>query len=176
LPQHVFRHVPATVAAVDVLLGEPFFCDGRFGVSDPCALPRARRVLLLDTMLVGTAVDLTPSLERFDGPLVTVFRSGHKLDQSGLELANEGIAQIFMRDTAVDAADNLRRIRGLTGSGLTLDELASLSAPWFLDRAYLQGYTAAIFAHHRLCQEGGGGHWPSGHRATRHHNPSRWML
>jgi hypothetical protein len=41
----------------------------------------------------------------------------------------------------------LRRIRSLTGSGLTLDELAVLSAPWFLDRTYMQDYTAAIFAH-----------------------------
>ncbi|HTG26450.1 MAG TPA: hypothetical protein VK681_41020, partial [Reyranella sp.] len=91
---------------MDILLAEPVFCDGRFGVSDPRGLPRARRALLLDTTLVGTAVDLSPWFERFDGPLVAVFRSG-----------------------------------------LTLDELAALSAPWFLDRTYLQDYTAAIFAH-----------------------------
>jgi hypothetical protein len=133
---------------VDVLLGEPVFCDGRFGVSDPRALPRARRVLLLDTTLVGMAVDLSPWFDRFDGPLVAVFRSGLKLDQAGLELANVGIAQLFVREgNTVPAADSLRRIRSLTGSGLTLDELAVLSAPWFLDRTYTQDYTAAIFAH-----------------------------
>jgi hypothetical protein len=147
-PRHVFRHVSAAALEVDLLLGEPVFCDGRFGVSDPRALPRARRALLLDTTLVGTAVDLSPWFDRFDGPLVAVFRSGLKLDQAGLELANVGIAQLFVRDGArVAAADSLRRIRGLTGSGLTLDEFAALSAPWFLDRTYLQHYTAAIFAH-----------------------------
>jgi hypothetical protein len=147
-PRHVFRHAPAAASEVDVLLGEPVFCDGRFGVSDPRTLPRARRALLLDTTLVGTAVDLSPWFDRVNGPLVAVFRSGLKLDQAGLELANVGIVQLFVREgTGVGAADSLRRIRGLTGSGLTLDELAALSAPWFLDRTYLQHYTSAIFAH-----------------------------
>ena len=59
-----------------------------------------------------------------------------------------GVAQLFAREgTDPRPADNLRRIRGLTGSGLTLDELAALSAPWFLDRSYLQDYTAANSAH-----------------------------
>ena len=34
-------------------------------------------------------------------------------------------------------------------TGLTLDELSALSAPWFMDRAYVDRYTAAIFANNR---------------------------
>lgn len=149
-PRQVFTSCDESPAHVDVLVAEPVHCDGRFGLSLPARLSRARKALLLDATMVGLQVDVAPWLDRFDGSCAAVFRSGLKLDQAGLELANVGIVQLFVRDgakidlTAMGAA--LERIRGLTGSGLTLDELAALSAPWFLDHLYLEHYTRQVFA------------------------------
>lgn len=149
-PRQVFAPRDESLAHVDVLVGEPVHCDGQFGLSIPARLPRARQALLLDTTMVGLQLDIAPWLETLDGPFAAVFRSGLKLDQAGLELANVGIVQLFVRErakidvTATGAA--LQRIRGLTGSGLTLDELSALSAPWFLDRPYVEHYTSQVFA------------------------------
>lgn len=150
-PRQVFTPDDGSASTVDVLIGEPVHCDGQFGLSLPDRLPRARRALLLDTTMTGLRVDIGPWFERFEGSFAAIFRSGLKLDQAGLELANVGIVQLFVRDgassmdlTATAAA--LERIRALTGTGLTLDELAALSAPWFLDRAYLDRYTGQVFA------------------------------
>jgi hypothetical protein len=149
-PRQAFAPTDASPAQVDVLLGEPVYCDGKFGLSDPSHLPRAREALLLDTTMVGLQVDLAPWLERTDGSFAAVFRSGLKLDQAGLELANVGIVQLFVREgsdnDAVSRGASLERIRALTGGGLTLDELAALSAPWFLDRAYFERYASGLFA------------------------------
>ena len=149
-PRQVFAPADAQRPDVDVLLGEPVHCDGQFGLSNAACLPRARHALLLDTTMTGLRVDLAPWFARLDGSFAAVFRSGLKLDQAGLELANVGIVQLFVRegserDAASTGAD-LKRIRALSGSGLTLDELSSLSAPWFLDRAYLEQYTSRLFA------------------------------
>lgn len=151
-PQRVLRQVPSSSAdIVDILITEPVWCDGGFGVADRA--PRARRVVLIDTTMVGPTHDLSRHLPQGDDcGLVIAYSSGLKLDQAGLELANVGIVRILARDGAEDAAGiaaALRRIRNLTGSGLTLDELSALSAPWFLDREYVDRYTAALFAHNR---------------------------
>lgn len=149
-PRQVFAPADESPSRVDVLVGEPVHCDGQFGLSIPGRLPRARRALLLDTTMVGLHADIEPWLDTLEGSFAAVFRSGLKLDQAGLELANVGIVQLFVRDgaktgtAAMGAA--LERIRALTGGGLTLDELAALSAPWFLDRPYLERYTGRVFA------------------------------
>ncbi len=149
-PRQVFTQTDGRPSHVDVVVGEPVHCDGEFGLSDPARLPRVRQALLLDTTMVGLQVDMTPWLERLEGSFAAVFRSGLKLDQAGLELANVGIVQLFVRDGAnLDLSTigaRLERIRALTGSGLTLDEMAALSAPWFLDHAYLKLYTGQVFA------------------------------
>ncbi|CAN5763378.1 hypothetical protein BH11PSE3_BH11PSE3_02220 [soil metagenome] len=152
-PQRVLRQIPLpSTEAVDILIVEPVWCDGRFGVTEPEG--RARRVVLIDTTMVGPGYDLAPHMPPPDDAcgLVIAYSSGLKLDQAGLELAGVAIVRILTRDGGEDAATiaaALREIRGLTGSGLTLDELSALSAPWFMDRAYVDRYTAAIFANNR---------------------------
>jgi hypothetical protein len=147
-PQRMIRQVEKAASA-DIVIAEPVWCDGRFGCAT--ALPRARHALILDITMSGPAYDLAPHLDAC--PLVIAYSSGLKLDQAGLELANAGIVRVLSRDGAEGIGAALRELRGLTGAGLTLDELSALSAPWFLDRAYTDRYTAAIFAHNRMLAE-----------------------
>jgi hypothetical protein len=131
---------------VDLLLLEPVMCDGQFGF--PGTLPSVRHAILMDTTLAGPTYDVGTHLPH--APILFAFSSGLKLDQAGLELANVGIIRIYARELeAGSIAEKLRRIRGLTGAGLTLDELSALSAPWFLSRRYAENYVASIFANNR---------------------------
>ena len=138
----------------DLVIAEPVWCDGRFGCGTIIDPPR--RILLVDTTMVGPNYNLRPYL---DGrcPIVVAYSSGLKLDQAGLELANVGFARIYTRNSAESAngiATRLREIRTLTGTGLTLDELSALSAPWFMDRNYVDRYTDSIFANNRAFAQG----------------------
>jgi hypothetical protein len=153
-PRRTFRLIPASAVSADVVIGEPVWCDGCFGVTS--RLPRARHVLLLDTTMVGPSHDLCSCLAAADDgcEVAIAVSSGLKLDQAGLELANVGIARVLVRhgarQRAAEVAGRLRQLRGLMATGLTLDELSALSAPWFLDRAYVDTYAAAVFSNNRL--------------------------
>jgi len=152
-PRRIFRQTATAAVSADVVIREPVWCNGSFGAMQ--RLPRARHVLLIDTTMVGPTYDLGPCLATAsdDCELAIAFSSGLKLDQAGLELANVGIARILGRDGAgrrtAKVAGRLRQLRGLMATGLTLDELSALSAPWFLDRVYVGNYVLAIFANNR---------------------------
>jgi hypothetical protein len=154
-PQRMIRQIENATEA-DIVIAEPVWCDGQFGCGE--RLPKARHALLLDITMSGPVYDLAPHLGGC--PLVIAYSSGLKLDQAGLELANAGIVRVLSRDRAEETGDGLRQLRGLTGAGLTLDELSALSAPWFLDRAYAEHYTAAIFANNRALAEAVGSRSP----------------
>ncbi len=149
-PRQVFEFTDPKESQVDVLVGEPVHCDGQFDLSAPSSLPNVKHALLLDTTLTGPVVDVAGWLAKVEGSFAAIFRSGLKLDQAGLELANVGIVQLFVRQgsdsSAAAEGEKLKEIRALTGSGLTLDEMAALSAPWFLDPAYFSQYTKRVFA------------------------------
>jgi hypothetical protein len=147
-PQRVLRKLsPQDGEAADLIVVEPVWCDGRFGFGTRSTA--ARRAVIVDTTLLGPAYDLSPYLGG-GCDLVFAYSSGLKLDQAGLELANVGIVRIFAREgNAQHFAAALKEIRALTATGLTLDEMSALSAPWFMDRRYADTYDAAIFDHNR---------------------------
>ena len=76
------------------------------------------------------------------------YSSGLKLDQAGLELANAGIVRVLAREAPRSCQRNCVRYAPSRGRPYPR-ELSALSAPWFLDRAYAEHYTAAIFANNR---------------------------
>lgn len=140
------RHEGLAAAAKDtgLLLAEPAFCAEGLHWPDLTSLREFRPgLLVLDTTLAGATFDYRQVLEASGGPVV-MLRSGLKLDQAGLELANVGIVSLYSR-TPVALGEDLRRIRGLIGAGLTLDEMAALEAPWFLDPDHAGAYARAVF-------------------------------
>ena len=109
-------------------------------------------VLMIDSTLVGPTIpmeQLLCDLGRI--PFVVQASSGLKLDQAGLELANVGIVSLYApaaRAHELDAvADRLTMVRRLNGTSLTIDTVALLDVPFFLDREIFSEYCAAVFRH-----------------------------
>jgi hypothetical protein len=137
------------VRGADIVIYEPVQCtpEGQANAAEPyrhlaaaCA-KQVPKVLICDSTLCRQHFDyrrlLGEALRLDPVPLVIIFRSGLKLDQAGLELANVGIVTILSaaaqkKDAAGIFATELRRIRTLTGSGLSFEDINALSVPWFL--------------------------------------------
>jgi len=134
----------------DILLYEPVQCtpDGQQDAANDVASFRSLcgqsgvKAVICDTTLCGHRFDHRALLKSIGGmqrpPVVIAFRSGLKLDQAGLELANVGIVSIFVRggsgsDILREFSGQLQHIRTLTGSGLGFEGINALSVPWFLD-------------------------------------------
>lgn len=147
----------------DIMIVEPVFCDGSYGVVDVGRLVALHeraphpRVYLFDSTLCGTRFALERELARLEkcAPLA-VFRifSGLKLFQAGLELSSVGIVSVFTRDagavSAREIGDRMRRIRTLLGLGLSFFEVAALEVPWFLEPSRTHAYERAIFENNAL--------------------------
>lgn len=147
---------------VDVMLLEPvsydwdmevFDIDG-FHVAYTTAEENAPRLVIIDTTLVGTHFPLSDFLSGFKGSqpwLVLCVRSGLKLDQQGLELANVGVVDIYVPTnaaapiTAVDAHYRLMVARTVFGVGLSVNDAGILEAPWTTDQARLRSFSEAVF-------------------------------
>jgi hypothetical protein len=142
----------------DIVIVEPVFCDGEYGVVDVNRLiglhaqERRPRIYLFDNTLCGTRFGLEGYLGKLEAvEPIAVFRifSGLKLFQAGLELSSVGIVSVFTRNagpiSAHEIGDRIRRVRTLLGLGLSFLEVAALEVPWFLDRDDTQAYERAIF-------------------------------
>lgn len=150
---------------LDVVLVEPVRYDWELETLDLAGLARAwsaagpgrPRVLVVDTTLVSPAWStggLLNTLGTCPPDLVVEIRSGLKLDQQGLELANAGFVGLYTRHSAgaqaEDIASVLRKMRTITGTGLSLYELAALEAPFVLDPQATRRHGQAVFLNNAL--------------------------
>ncbi|HEV7691820.1 MAG TPA: hypothetical protein VGO52_13380 [Hyphomonadaceae bacterium] len=139
----------------DIVLDEPICCDGQFHQIDTKKLLSSHpQAVIFDTTLLGRDDGVATYLASLGekSPIVLRITSCLKLFEAGLELANAGILSVYSRG-ADDLGTELRRIRTLTGSGISLADAIALEAPWFLDAQEADRYAAAIFAHNARLAE-----------------------
>ncbi|MFF2652677.1 hypothetical protein [Streptomyces sp. NPDC058045] len=83
--------------------------------------------------------------------LVVEVRSGLKLDQQGLELANLGVVSVHSCDedagtpTAAQFADYLRMGRAVTGTSVPMDSAAAIDVPLVLDAQLTRRHAGQVF-------------------------------
>ncbi|MEV4577354.1 hypothetical protein AB0K16_29345 [Nonomuraea jabiensis] len=131
--------------------------------------PRRTRVLVFDTTLASFTWPSARVLESLhDGsPLLVIeVRSGLKLDQQGLELANLGIVSIYSchedegTPTAEQFGQYLRLIRSITGTALSMDAMAVLDTPFMAAPVWVARHAGQVFLNNQtlaaaLAQESG---------------------
>lgn len=154
----------------EVLLLEPVRYNWTLDVLDVASWARAWRnaptrpkVIVVDTTLVSALWPRNRVLNALSGlgdVVVIEVRSGLKLDQQGLELANLGIVDVHahVRDGGVPTAEQLatvlRLARGTTGSGPSVADAAALDAPFLFDPAWNRRHAGQVFANNaRVAQE-----------------------
>lgn len=151
-------HAALASGAPDVVFIEPIIYDPWLRPFDvrqamhaaaQCPVPP---IVVIDSTLVGPTLPMRQILaETPQLPLVIQANSGLKLDQAGLELANVGIVSIYapaMHAESLDSVEErLQMLRRLNGTALTIDALALLDVPFFLDPLSLNEYTSALFGH-----------------------------
>lgn len=180
--------------AYDLLIAEPVTYDYGMDVLDLEMLAAswaARQTdrpaaVVLDTTLSGDTLPHTRLLAAFGAAppsLVAILSSGSKLDQQGLELSNAGLVSLFTPTGATRPAEQvagyLRKLRASFGTGLSLDELVVLEAPFFLDRAGSDRFAADVFEGNAVLAQGvrrfGGLFRSVAHPATRGPGPD-WAV
>lgn len=157
--QHQLQESVAS-ASSQLLYIEPVYTrDGSLEVFDMEGFLRAwqRRpgntptIIILDTTFVGNVFPVNQFLEQLSPhkpQTVIQISSTLKLDQEGLEFSNAGLMSLFsVKEPVINGiAARLRKFRAMTGLGLTLEQIAALDYPGFLDRDYCDRHSNAVFA------------------------------
>lgn len=119
------------------------------------------RAIVLDTTLAGhrwPTAEFLATLAEDRPPLVVEIRSGLKLDQQGLELANLGIVSVYGPAAgsfipATGLGDLLRVVRSVAGAAPGMDALAALDVPFVFDPEWSRRHSEAVFRNNRLLAE-----------------------
>lgn len=151
--------------AIDVLLVEPVRYNWTLDALDPGHLvaqwrrgPHRASSIVLDTTLSSPAWPtrsiLAGLVSQAGAPLVVEVRSGLKLDQQGLEIANLGIVDIFTHDNSIQpalsgelVAQTLSLARGTSGACLGVAATAALDAPFLLNERWTRRHAGAVYHH-----------------------------
>jgi hypothetical protein len=167
IPDQPSLREAVTARTFDVLIIEPVAFTSELEVLDLAALleacpdsqSRAISAIIVDVTLVAGRFpieDFLASCRSNFADLVIIGRSGIKMDQQGLELSNVGLYSLYSSSDGMDATKlqylgrHVRETRNIIGTGLSLDSVASLSAPFFLNRAKLEEYTERVFTNNAL--------------------------
>lgn len=114
-------------------------------------------IILLDSTAVGNIADYEAHIGAINSSQVAILnvRSGLKLNQQGLELANLGLASWCIRDYPSPKekgsdftellADEMRIVRQLTGTGLDHTDAALLQVPFITDPQKVDDYSRRVF-------------------------------
>lgn len=156
--------------AFDALFIEPVRYDWDLSAFDLVALGQAWRtrsgrkpVIIFDSTLSSFTFPLPQVLQDLGAdapPLVIELRSGLKLDQQGLELANLGTVSVYFHGgeaggdhvavrSAEEFAHFLEITRAVSGTSLSLDAVAALDVPFTLDAHWTRSHAGQVFQRNR---------------------------
>jgi hypothetical protein len=151
--------------AVDVLLVEPVRYNWTLDALDVPGMvanwrrgPRRAPVIVLDTTLSSplwpTPAVLAALASPAGAPLVIEVRSGLKLDQQGMEIANLGVVDIFRYERSLNpkltvdlVAGSLALARSTAGVCLPAAAVAALDVPFLLDERWTRRHAGSLFQH-----------------------------
>ena len=107
--------------------------------------------IILDTTFVGNTFPVSQFLEQLTPhrpQAVIQVSSTLKLDQEGLEFSNAGLMSLYSDKAPIvkGMAARLRNFRATTGLGLTLEQIAALDYPGYLDRDLCDRHSDSVFA------------------------------